>query len=221
MKKKNGVDADAIEVLERLQVPEPPAKPEPSDPWRSLQSVKDKLRNVAVQLESAQMATADCKAALNEAVAAENDLLEKREELEAEAKDLQQQAIDSMSGRNSSDQVVDYESIVNQLRSTFQQGVPEPESERSSLIYRLLFGNPYGPSAPAEGTAPGPEPPKDLHFGVDVVNAAADGSSFGPSKGSKGDRTPYAKPPLAEANVGSGKGNGDGSTNSAAAATGH
>ena len=209
LRNKEGVDPNAAEVLESLQIPvEKPSTKLHADPWRALQSVRDKLKNITSQLETACAKYEECQAALKAADDVKEHLSAKKGDLAQEEKDLQQQALESRSSNQGDHaQQDDFESIVMQLRECFQCGVPEPQTERSAWIYKLLFGGQHGQEfAPTHSASPGSAAPaaqpRDTHFGVDVV-----GATFGPSKGTKAAASPYSMKP-ADDLAGASKGKG-------------
>ena len=78
--KKNNVDDEIRQVLSKLTVQEPSSQvPEsPVDPWRSLQSTKDRLCNVSAQVDSAISKTNELQDQLRVAEEAKDALIDKR-----------------------------------------------------------------------------------------------------------------------------------------------
>ena len=98
---------------------------------------------------------------------------------------------------------------MQELREQLQHGLPEPQSEGSSKIYRLLFGlHGSGMASPLQNSqgqadAPVSAAARDTHFGVDGKDLA-----FGPSKGAKAAPSPYSKDPASDETGAKGKGVG-------------
>ena len=203
--KDNGV----VEVLEQLHVWPKAKEPVITDPWRALQSTKDKLRNVTMLADAAKAKADELHEALKDADEAKDELISRKENLEQEVLELQQKALSSMNENAQPSGNDDCVSIVNELRTLYQQfGTPQPQTAESIRIYQLLFGTSTGPKGndarpAAETASEAPASPADLHFGVDVG-----GSAFGPSRGSKAAQSPYAKGPAAAATGPNGKGIG-------------
>ena len=53
--KKNNVDEAVLQVIDKIKIKDPDkqAPDDPIDPWRALQSTKDRLRNVSAQVQAA------------------------------------------------------------------------------------------------------------------------------------------------------------------------
>ena len=211
LKKKQNGSSEVVDVLDRLHIStkdEAPSKTH-TDPWRALQSVKYKLKNIQVQADAASTGASELRGALAIAEGAREDLLAKKSDLEVEAKDLQREALSSMSNmKPAADEALHCERIVQELRQLFQQGLPSPQSQESARSYRLLYGDAAGNSANElnSSTMTGEtlgSPAMDTHFGVDAF-----GATFGPSKGSKSAQSPYAKGPDAAESGATGKGVG-------------
>ena len=99
LKSKN-VDGNVIEILGGFHDEQTKKADETKtalDPWRALQSVKDKLKNVMTQLDSTRSKVDDLSESLRLTRELQDELDNKKEALEAEAKELQQKALASMS----------------------------------------------------------------------------------------------------------------------------
>ena len=192
--KHQQADGSVIKVIDDLHSEQVKSESngKPSDPWRSLQSAKDKLINVEGQLDSAYQKIQELNDALNAAVEGKDELESKKENLEEDVKVLQQRALLTMNASQSDSQNLHCEAIVQELREQIFNGMPEPQSAGSARVYQLLFGlqgtKGSGKATREQSDSQESDHSKDLHFGVDVQSSA-----FGPTKGTKASPSPYSK----------------------------
>ena len=190
-----GVSKSIIGALTELKPTTQPCEP-PRDPWRGLQSSKDKLKKISQQLIGAKDHLANMQKKMDDAVSWHDDLVDKKELLEKEVLSLQEE----VGSTELVSKVHKYEDLIKQLQDKLQHGVPESKAAMSD-VYNLLYKG--------KATTASVDTHEHADDDADAVNKQGFGflgkaSSFGPSAVPKVPPTPYSKGPAGP--VGTGKG---------------
>ena len=192
--KSKGASAEVLGELNEIKQAAKPAKPEQSvrDPWRALQSSRDKLGAVEKQISTANENVTKYKAYFDEAVEWQEELDGRRKALVDEIQELQAVALEgkTTSERENARRLSQYDSLIADIQNIVAKGLPADNSDDRHALYNLIFhGQRERPQGQTESQneVRGPtvgDPTEDL---VD-----RSGFGFGPSKGARGDQTPYS-----------------------------
>ena len=199
---EKGATADIIEKINAIKVENDSdtatvSEDEPIDPWRQLQSSKDKLNNIEreiqaldVRLYEAQRIADDLQEqhdALQVRKKAETDMIDKMKVIALSGKESQPAPPDIMHKLNQ------YEDLIGQIQQMVATGLPTSEhaAERHELYNLIFFGQKERPSDQASSPQPSPDnkPPMG-DPSIEVVDRS--GFGFGPVKGARPEPTPYA-----------------------------
>ena len=185
-----GADSSVIGTITEIKEASRPSPPEVvKDPWRALQSWKDKLRSVSRQLADSDTNLEMLQKQYKEAQDWHDDLVDKRDDIQKEILQLQE-----VVGSSDLKQKVDvYEGVINQLREKLVNGVPETQQERNK-VYNLVFNGHQGEAEEDKGNTG-----DDSEKYVDKQGFGFVGrdEGFGPAKSPKAAQSPYSKgPPL-------------------------
>ena len=187
--KAKGADKAIIGSLAELKAAndKPDIKEQPKDPWRCLQSCKDKMRTVKKQLESAVEVLERQRSQFEEAQAWHDELVDRRDNIGATIDELQIQV-------GSSDlkiKVSEYESLITTLQEKMKNGLPEDPKEKAQ-VYNLVFRGNVGKS---DQDSDKDDLGDDTSHLVDRegFGFVGKGRGFGPAQVPKSNPSPYAK----------------------------
>ena len=135
--KAKGASEETLGTLNGLKAASQEPKCNPTkDPWRALQSCRDKLHSLAKQQESANASVDKHRGFYDEALEWKEELDNKYESLVDEIEQLQNE-VAPVSPLKS--KVMMYEDLIRQLQENLKEGFPEVQSEKRKQVYNLVF----------------------------------------------------------------------------------
>ena len=199
--RSKGADATVIGTINEIKEASRPAEaPEATkDPWRALQSCKDRLRGVARQLADSEVNVDFLQQQFKESQDWHDDLIDKRDALQKEILQLQE----IVGSSELKQRVETYEDVISQLREKLQNGVPESPKERKQLFNHVFNGN-QGSSEDDEKAGDDSTDVFVDRQGFGFVGVGTAESGFGPTKFAKFGHSPYSR----EQSLGQGEGPG-------------
>ena len=183
------------------------------DPWRALQSAKDKIKAVDKQLVEAKDHLQVQRERFMKAEAWHDGLVDKKDQLESDIDSLQKEVgspdLHCLRGK-----VDYYETLISKMQEHLQFGWPDNQSKRSELYNMIFKGETHQSTQSDDEERHKADPTEQFvdRSGFGFVGAA--GSTFGPASNQKGQPSPYSK----GSSLGSGKGSQVGEPAGASAA---
>ena len=198
---EKGAGSDIIDKLNSIKCEhendtESVSDEEPIDPWRQLQSSKDKLTNIERDLQALDIKLFDAQRIADD-LQEKRDALQVRKQAEVDMIDkMKKIALDSKESLGSSQlvhKINQYEDLIGQIQQMVSAGLPSAEhtSERHELYNLIFFGQKVRPADKQQQEAP---PPATQNVEGDLSSEVVDrsGFGFGPVKGARPEPTPYA-----------------------------
>ena len=135
--KAKGASEEILGTLNSLKAASQEPKCNPTkDPWRALQSCRDKLHSLANQQESANASVDKHRGFYDEALEWKEELDNKYENLVDEIEQLQNEVAPVLPLKS---KVMMYEDLIRQLQENLKEGLPEVQSEKRKQVYNLVF----------------------------------------------------------------------------------
>ena len=218
---EKGANAEVLQQIEKIKKDSErqPQVETLQDPWRALQSAKDRLANVEVSICSIAVKMDAAKQEYDQLCAAHDDLTDKQDKLTRDVQRLKELALGNGSNDDLSAKVYKYEALIQELQQAAQFGLPGENTPGRRDIYNLIYYGKKEPpqqqplqqqqqqqqqqeQCPSSHQQPGEVGLKPADDSADFVDRT--GFGFGPAKGCKAAPSPYVK----ESHEDEGKGKG-------------